>query len=176
MSNISYVEQQLKKSSVVFQVEDFWIRSPRTEDSMLNNNSINEDPFYFIDWEEEKAIQMAEEAERREQEEVCLRSKLLYKVLIYSILHHVKLANGLCYAGHLHFIEIFCSWKTEETGLREHGKKFIVVLRGLKEQKVSYMKEMMVSWKGLGPHYACMNLIMDKVRGLFYTIMHSTVE
>lgn len=70
MSDVEYLEQRLKKSSVVFQVEELWRKSPRTEDSMLNNINTKEDSFYLIDWEEEKAIQMDEDTERREQEEL----------------------------------------------------------------------------------------------------------
>lgn len=70
ISDAEYNKQPLKRSSVVFQVEEFWRKGPRTEDSMLNNSSIKEDSFYFIDWKQEKAIQMAEDTERREQEEL----------------------------------------------------------------------------------------------------------
>ncbi|KAH9310555.1 hypothetical protein KI387_025590 [Taxus chinensis] len=65
-----YSKHDSKKNTIIFQVEEFWTKSPSAEDFKLNVSSIQEETFSLSDWKEEKEKEMAEDIERREEEEL----------------------------------------------------------------------------------------------------------
>ncbi|XP_057873676.2 uncharacterized protein LOC131079678 isoform X2 [Cryptomeria japonica] len=69
-SDDKYLKQDLKKTSIVFQVEELRTESPPQEDFSLNGSIIQEETFSLSDWKEEKEKEMAEDRERREEEEL----------------------------------------------------------------------------------------------------------
>eukprot|EP01018_Ginkgo_biloba_P015372 Gb_19079 [translate_table: standard] len=69
-SNIEYLEQGFKNSSVVSQIEEQWTRSRPMKHILFDSSKLEEETFSLLDWEEEKTIEMAEDIERREEEEL----------------------------------------------------------------------------------------------------------
>lgn len=53
-SDEKYLKQDLKKTSIIFEVEELWTESPPQEDFSLNGSSVQEENFSLTDWKEEK--------------------------------------------------------------------------------------------------------------------------
>eukprot|EP01018_Ginkgo_biloba_P037807 Gb_27708 [translate_table: standard] len=73
-SKVESLHHGLKKSSVVFQVEELWRIRRHMAEFVSNSSNKEDETFSLPEWDEERANEMAEHVERREAEELEERS------------------------------------------------------------------------------------------------------